>query len=198
MLNQQETREFLIKVAMPAYRRFCRENGLEFRLLDEPPEKLFDRARSRREFELHEEAMALFNRLQPSRHVFHNKVVKLDLTPWLPEFGYDAEPIDDFLRKHSELQERLAATEKRCQRFQAAFAIAGYFLIIGIVSLFPQRLCTELNLMIGGFCLILAWVVGRQFLEQRQYNREQQEQRELQLRLERLRERVIAVQAQGE
>lgn len=92
------------ELVVPAYRQFCRDNDLNFHFWDELPKEAFDLKISGREFELHKEAMDLFNRLKPEHNLFRNQFVTFWFTSWAGDFDYTTKDVEGFIRDHSRRQ----------------------------------------------------------------------------------------------
>jgi|TARA_B100001971_G_C17923349_1_gene398949 hypothetical protein len=90
------------ELVCPAYRKFCRDNGLNFHFWDELPKEDFNPEISQKELKLHEEAMNLFNRLKPEYDFFNGKVVHFHFTTTSGDFDFDTWEIEDFLKEISE------------------------------------------------------------------------------------------------
>ncbi|MBC8555927.1 MAG: hypothetical protein H8D23_40460 [Candidatus Brocadiales bacterium] len=84
------------ELAVPAFRKFCKENGLLFHFWDELSKDKFDPEVGDKELDLLQEALELFNRLKPELNYFKGKIVRFQYTSW-DEFDYDIWEMDDFL-----------------------------------------------------------------------------------------------------
>lgn len=96
---ETEYRELNNELVVPAYRRFCEELHLPFHFWDELPKDAFDSEISLKEFELHNEAMDIFNRLKPDLASFKNSVVRFQFSSSDGDFKYTKWSIQDFLEE---------------------------------------------------------------------------------------------------
>lgn len=99
---QEEQKILNNELVVPAYRKFCRDNRLNFHFQDELHKEAFSPEIAHKEFELHEEAMNLFNRLKPEFNFFNGKVVHFHFTTTSGDFDYQTWEIEDFLKDISE------------------------------------------------------------------------------------------------
>ncbi|MEK7780471.1 MAG: hypothetical protein AAB370_03090 [Verrucomicrobiota bacterium] len=184
MLSEEEFKDLNNEVVVPAYRQFCRENGLEFHFWDELPPGCFNLKTANREFGMHKEAMELFNKLKPQFHVFRNYVVTFQLTSWGLDFSYHAEPLDVFLSKHSELVE----TAGRSRMLYDALVVIAQLATIGIlVAIKPQWLGGGWGMVALVGCLIVGWYPCKQLIHVLPDKKKQKKAEEFRMRLEQLR-----------
>ncbi|MCD6569546.1 MAG: hypothetical protein J7L53_02460 [Deltaproteobacteria bacterium] len=133
--SEKEYRELNNELVVPAYRRFCEELNLPFHFWDELPKDSFDPEISHGEFELHKEAMDLFNKLKPELVFFKNKIVRFQFTSWDGSFSYDAWPIQDFIEKVSDELFYLQNLENRF-KIVSSISAFGSFLLVFIATVF--------------------------------------------------------------
>jgi hypothetical protein len=128
---EEEYRELNNELVVPAYRRFCEELNLPFHFWDELPKDSFDPEISHGEFELHKEAMDLFNKLKPELVLFKDNIVRFQFTSWDGTFSYDLWPIHDFIERTSDELFYLKNLEKRSEIVSSilAFVISLLFFI---------------------------------------------------------------------
>lgn len=126
---EEEYRQLNNELVVPAYRKFCEELNLPFHFWDELPKDSFDPEISRAEFQLHKEAMNLFNKLKPELVLFKDNIVKFQFTSWDGTFSYDLWPIQDFIEKISDELFYLKNLEKRFEIISSILAFGGAFLI---------------------------------------------------------------------
>jgi hypothetical protein len=132
---EQEYRELNNELVVPAYRRFCEEFNLPFHFWDELPKDFFDPEISHAEFQLHKEAMNLFNKLKPELALFKDNVVRFQFTSWDGTFSYDLWPIHDFIEKVSDELFYLKNLENRFEIVSSIFAL-GSSLLVFIATVF--------------------------------------------------------------
>jgi len=125
---EEEYRELNNELVVPAYRRFCEELNLPFHFWDELPKDSFDPEISHGEFELHKEAMELFNKLKPELVLFKDNIVRFQFTSWDGTFSYDLWPIQDFIERTSDELFYLKNLEKR---FEIISSILAFVISLG-------------------------------------------------------------------
>ena len=125
------------KLAMPAYKKFCRNNGLLFHFWDELPESSFNTEIAFKEKSLHWAASDLFNNQKKSFEVFENKIINYNINSSLePEWEeYD---IRDFIfnQEKEKLQlQKLVEKYRSKEPFIYIFLFAWVFVVIGVYYL---------------------------------------------------------------
>lgn len=96
-----ETKEHALinnELVVPLYRSFCKDNGLKFHFWNELPKEDFNPVVADKEFELHKEAMELFNQLKPEFNFFKGKIIQFKFTSWAGDFEYNTFEMDEFLK----------------------------------------------------------------------------------------------------
>lgn len=135
MLSEYEFKEANNQLVVPAYRQFCRENGLAFHFWDELPPESFRLSVSNREFKLHQEAIELFNRLKPPFHTFRGEVVSFHFESWDGQFSWRAVSLDQFMRDYVQLQEM----GRRYKTLFRAMVLVTQFALLAVLFGFFNR-----------------------------------------------------------
>ena len=182
------------ELVIPAYRRFCRENGLNFHF-DELPAATRNARMALKEAALHREAHPLFNELQPEFHVWRDYIIKFRFWSWEGDVFYEAQSIGEFWREHT----RLKKSEMRHETVVAALLIIAQVFLIVSCGLLARHvvpgLFTEWSslLVFPGFLIagsaVIWWFCHRQPARKRE-----REVEGLRRRLEALRVRLNEVQ----
>lgn len=131
---QEEQTELNNKLAVPEYRKFCRENDLKFHFWDELPNVKFDPEIALKEQKLHKEALNCFNNLKPRFSFFNNKIYSYHFNG-LEEVEFDSWEIEDFLNQSFEQNNRVSGLEKH---LKSALTILGilFGLNVSIIALY--------------------------------------------------------------
>ncbi len=189
VITPEEIKELNDELVVPAYRRFCRENGLKFHFQDGELRGRRDRRIFEEEFKLQHEAMTLFNRLKPEYHLQGNQVVSFQLIAWGLDIKLRRTTVEDFFQKHAELLSQSKRDENLIVALLVGFIIATCFLGISVCRLFP------------GFTLWVCFISGLLFIggvyywtETRPVRSRKREFDRLQAQLEDLRQRLNGVQ----
>jgi hypothetical protein len=156
---EEEYREINNELVAPAYRRFCHELGLPFHFWDELPKESYDSEIAHGEFELHKEAMNLFNRLNPEVVLFKDKIVRFQFTSWDGTFSYSSWPIQEFLDKTSDELFYLKKLGHRYNIVSAVLVIACFFLISFVMTFFLTKFLSS-QFLSGVLALALAITIS--------------------------------------
>ena len=178
------------KLVVPAYRKFCRQNGLNFHFWDELPKGDFNLKVASAELELQMEAMGLFNALKPEYDFYEGNVISFRFSCWDGHFEHTSQPSADFLNQAAQNQRQLEKLERRLEVLCDLLAIfLGICFTINLFRLekwqsFIPALIMMVLLAAGG-CLGWRW-----WLIKQPRNREKRKHMELQAELRQLRNRL--------
>lgn len=137
MLSEDQYKDLNNELVVPAYRQFCRANGLNFHFWDELPEKEFDLKTSRRELEFHKEAMDLFNRLKPEYHLFRDNVISFQFISWGGDTARETKRIEEFFQEHASLKAKVGEQENHITTLEVIIFILLLLVFIGFQKLLP-------------------------------------------------------------
>jgi len=164
-------------LVFPAYRQFCRDNGLDIQEADE---------------KLHAEAMDLFNQFKPHYTEFRGQVVQFRLGSWGGGFDRTVQPMEEFLSQVVQDQAKLAKLEKWFEIIADTGVISlALVCMVGIDRLtkdaLPDWIVAVVFMSVGG----LTW---RWFFLIRPKKLEEKKQATLKVQLEQLRQKLVAKQ----
>lgn len=175
------------EVVVPAYREFCRANGLAFHFWDELPENAFDAQTARRESGLHHEAMDLFNRMKPEFIVRDGFVVRYQFTSWDGDFEYSSWPIEEFLSNTANEAISIKSMKRSFEIVLCALLLLASIALAVFLGTFAGDVIPDSILipavLVGGAALVW-W-----FVERRPIWKRQQDQQRLRHRLDELRKK---------
>ena len=175
--DKPEPDELRAGLIQPAYREFCRDNGLET-----------DAAEL--DFELYAETISMFNQLKPHFSEYKGQVVQFQLWSWNGDFNRTVQPMTEFLAQAAQNQARLARFEK----WFAIIADTCVFLLALVCAMeidrlakvaLPGWLVTVVFIIAGGF----TW---RWFFFTRPKKLKEIKQAALESQLSQLRQKLVA------
>ncbi|HPN32643.1 MAG TPA: hypothetical protein PKY81_16950, partial [bacterium] len=130
------------ELAVPAFRKFCRDNNLNFHFQDELPKSSQVPEISIKEFPLIQRALELFNFLHPRYYYYKGDIISFDFSGLFQDMVAEKYTLDSFISKMDQTTKSVEILEKTLNRQKnnmnkvMMYAVAVTIIIALIISAF--------------------------------------------------------------
>jgi len=183
------------EVAVPAYRKFCKENNLNFHFWDELSEEEYNFDIRYKELELHKEAMNCFNILKPRFILHENKIYEYYFDEWRWKISFNSWEVEEFLKQSDEFSIKISYLKKQLDWALSFIGIVAVIISVGLAVLFAYLFFGSVLASVGfvlGFLipLFLFYIISKKYFSS-PVNEDNKKIVEVNEKLEKLRLRFV-------
>lgn len=193
--REQEMIRLNNEVAVPAYRKFCKENNLNFHFWDELSNEEKNSDLRYEELELHKEAMYCFNNLKPRFILHRNKIYEYCFDEWSRNISFNSWEVEEFLKQSDEFSIKISNLKKQLDWALSFIAIVVVIISFGLAILLAYLFFGSVLASVGfvlGFLipLFLFYIIGKKYFSA-SLNEDNKSLAEVKEKLEKLKLRFV-------